>query len=101
MVALSNRGICTGCGQSRAVTNRGLVYLHQGPDHRACPGGARLPKEAGVAPSMVAGVLDQLIQDLPIRQLGGHSAVLLVDLNAAIDRARVDAGLPPLGAGGG
>ncbi|MFE9099897.1 hypothetical protein [Actinomadura geliboluensis] len=99
---MSARGICTGCGQSRNVTIHGLVYMHNGPDHRRCPGAARLPEEAGVAPSSVAAALDQLIQDLPVHHLDGHGAVvLLADLNDAIDQARATAGLRPLGSADG
>lgn len=94
---MSGKGTCTGCGQPRHVTTSGLVYRHNGPDHRSCPGSARFPEEAGVAPAMVAEVLDQLIQDVPVHHLAGHGAVVLLgDLTTAIDRARADAGLPPL-----
>ncbi|NEA21567.1 hypothetical protein [Actinomadura bangladeshensis] len=99
---MSSKGTCTGCGQTRHVTTGGLMYRHNGADHRPCPGSGRLPEEAGVAPAMVADVLDQLIQDVPVRHLDGHGAVvLLADLTAAIDTARTDAGLPPLRAGNG
>lgn len=94
---MSGKGTCTGCGASRDITKTGVVYRHNGPDRRPCPGSARFPEEAGVAPAMVAVVLDRLIENLPVRHLPGQGAVvLLADLNTAIYDARREAGALPL-----
>lgn len=101
MVALSGggRGICTGCGRNKLTTITGVVYRHRGPDGKPCPGQSHFPEGAAVAPASAAAALDQLIQDLPVHHLPGRGAVVrLSDVMAAIDNARVCAGLEPLGA---